>query len=171
MLRIIQKWIIQKFHLWMIYKHAQNHPKVDCTKHPISDDLETCSLSSKSGLYKSSKFGRCIIIQKWIVQKFHLWMIYKHAQNHPKVDYTKHPISDDLETCLLSSKSGLYKRSNFGRCIIIQKWIVQKFHLWMIYKHAQNHPKVDYTKHPISDDLETCSLSSKSGLYKSSKFG
>ena len=69
--------------------------------------------------------------------------------SHPKLDVLYNPLLDDS----------------------VQKWIVQKFHLWMIYKHAQNHPKVDYTKHPISDDLETCSLSSKSGLYKSSKFG
>ena len=137
----------------------------------LAADLETRSLSSKSGLYKRSNFGRCMIIQKWIIQNFHLWMIYKHAQNHPKVDYTKHPISDDLETCSLSSKSRLYKRSNFGRCIIIQKWIIQNFHLWMIYNHAQNHPKVDYTKLPSLDDLQACSESSKSGLYKTSNFG
>ena len=135
MLRIIQKWIVQNVHLWMISKHAQNHPKVDYTKHPISDDLETRSLSSKSGLYKRSNFGRCVIIQKWIIQNLHLWMICKHAQNHPKVDCTKLPPLDDLQACSESSKSGLYKTSNF------------------------------------SDDLETRSLSSKIGSYKSSKFG
>jgi len=57
MLRIIQKWTVQNFYLWMIYKHAQNHPKVDYTEHPILDDLETRSLSSKIGSYKSFKFG------------------------------------------------------------------------------------------------------------------
>ena len=36
----------------------------------------------------------------------------------------------------------------------------------MTYKHAQNHPKVDYTKLPISDDLVTHSLSSKIGSFK-----
>ena len=77
-----------------------------------------------------------------------LWKMH----NHPKVDYTKLPPLDDLQACSESSKSGLYKRSNFGRCIIIQKWIVQNFHLWMIYKHAQNHPKVDCTKDPILED-------------------
>ena len=77
-----------------------------------------------------------------------LWKMH----NHPKVDYTKLPPLDDLQACSESSKSGLYKRSNFGRCIIIQKWIVQNFHLWMIYKDAQNHPKVDCTKDPILED-------------------
>ena len=60
------------------FRKMRNHPKVDCTN-------------------------------------FHLWMICKHAQNHPKVDYTKLPPLDDLQACSESSKSGLYKRSNFGR--------------------------------------------------------
>ena len=130
MLRIIQKWIIPNFHLWMIYKHAQDHPKVDYTKLPHWDDLQACSESSKVDY-----------------TNFHLWMICRHAQNHPKVDCTKHPILndftfiqnwiiqniqfrkmhnhpkvdhtklpllDDLQAHTESSKSGLYKTSNFG---------------------------------------------------------
>ena len=100
-------------HCTMICKHAQNHPKVDCTKHPILDDLETHSLSSKTGSYKTTNFGRCIIIQKWIIQNFHLYMICKHAQNHPKVDYTKLLPLDDLQARSESSKNGLYKTSKF----------------------------------------------------------
>ena len=94
-----------------------SHPKLDVLYNPLLDDSEHACKSSKDGTFVQSTLGFTSMlrtIHKWIVQKFHLWMIYKHAQNHPKVDYTKHPISDDLETCSLSSKSGLYKRSNFG---------------------------------------------------------
>ena len=147
-------------HPWMIKMH--NHSKVDYTKLPPLDDLQACSESSctkhpisndfasilkiiQKWINKTSDFGRCIIIQKWIIQKFCLWMISKHAHNHPKVDYTKVPSLDDLQACSESIKSGLYKTSNlgwlasilriiqkwinkmsnFGRCIIIQKWIIQ----------------------------------------------
>ena len=61
----------QMFQNWKL----RNHPKVDHINHPISDDLQACSESSKSGSYKSSKFGRCIIIQKWIIQIIQFRMI------------------------------------------------------------------------------------------------
>ena len=68
--------------------------------------------------------------------------------NHPKViDYTKLPILEDA----LSFKSGLYKHPPLD--------------------DLQACSKVDCTKHPISDDLEIRSLSSKIGSYKLSKFG
>ena len=99
----------------------------------------TCSESSKSGLYKTSTIGwftsMLRIIQRWIIQNFHHWMIYKRVLR------------------------------------IIQKWIIQNIHHWMIYKHVQNHPKVDHAKIPILVDLETHSLPSKIGSYKSSKCG
>jgi len=77
-------------------------------------------------------------------------MISKHAQNHPKVDYTILPHLDDLQACSKSSKIGIYKTSNFGRC-----------------KSSRS----GYTKHPISDDLKTCSFSSTIGMCQLSKFG
>ena len=55
---IIQKWIKKQ--------------------HPPLDDLQACSESSKSGLYKTSTFGwfasMLRIIQKWIVQNIQFWM-------------------------------------------------------------------------------------------------
>ena len=103
------------------------------TTHASLNDLEACSESSKSGLYKTSTFvwfaSMFRIIQKWIVQNIQFWMTS------------------------LSSKIGSYKTSNFGRCIIILKWIIQNFHLWRTHKHAQNHSKVDCKKHPNLDDI------------------
>ena len=75
-------------------KHAQNHPNVECTKHPISDEIETRSLSSKN----------------WIIQNIQ----FQKMHNHPKVDYTNLPSLDDLQACSESSKSGLYKTSKSG---------------------------------------------------------
>ena len=58
---------LQNFHLyWMISKRAQNNPKVDCTnfhlwmicKHAQNHPNKRAQIkSSKSGSYKSSKFG------------------------------------------------------------------------------------------------------------------
>ena len=69
------------FHLFMNCKDAQNHPKVDYTKHPISDDLQACSESSKVEskfglLFSSSYIGnnRHDISHNW--QIIHIWMIY-----------------------------------------------------------------------------------------------
>jgi len=135
----------------MIYNHAQDHPKVDYTKLPHWDDLQPCSGSSKSGLYKTFTLGRFTsmlrIIQKWIIQNFHLWMICRHAQNHPKVDCTKHPILNDFT--------------------FIQNWTIQNIQ----FRKMHNHPKVDHTKLPLLDDLQAHTESSKSGLYKTSNFG
>ena len=134
-----------------------SHPKFGwSTKLPTLDDLQACTESSKIGLYKTSNFGwlrnTFTFTQNWIIQIIQSWMMH----NHPKVDYTKLPPLDDLQTCSESSKSGLYRTSIFGwytsMLRIIQKWI-------------------SYTKHPILDDLETSSLSSQIGSYKSSKFG
>ena len=59
-------------------------------------------------------------------------MIYKHAQNHPKVDHINYQNLEDA----WSSKSGLYKTSNFrwftSMLRIIQKWIIQIIQIWMI---------------------------------------
>ena len=141
----------------MIYKHAQNHPKVDHTNHPISDGLQACSESSKSGSNKSSKFGRCIIIQKWTIQIIQFRMIDKHARNHPKVDHTNHPISDDLKACSESSKSGSYKSSIFGLFIsmlrIIQKWIIQIIQFRMISSTFQFYIGTTDIYHPNLDDI------------------
>ena len=60
MLRIIQKWVIQNIQFQMIYKHAQNHPKVDHTNHPNLDDFIHFSV-----LYRQQ--------QTYIIQ---IWMIY-----------------------------------------------------------------------------------------------
>ena len=128
--------------------------------HALHHDLQACSESSKSGLYKASNFGwlrnTFTFIQNWIIQNIQ----FQKKYNHPKVDYTKLLPLDDLQAHSESSKSGLYKTFTFGwfasMLRIIQKWIIQNFHLWMICKHAQNHPKVDYTKFPPLDDLQAC---------------
>ena len=102
-------------HCTMICKHAQNHPKVDCTKHPILDDLETFTF-----------------IQNWIIQNIQFRKMY----NHPKVDYTKLLPLDDLQACSESSKSGLYKTSKFewlrNMFAFIQNWIIPNIQIWMI---------------------------------------
>ena len=85
-----------------------------------------------------------------------------HAQNHPKVDYAK-----------------FWKMHNHPKWIIQTHtcgWFISKLriipsglytHLWMASSESS---QVDYTKHPILNDLETSSLSSKIGSNKSSKF-
>ena len=113
MLRIIQKWIIQIIQFWMIYKHAQNHPKVD---HTTSDNLQACSESSKSGSYKSSNFGwsksMLRIFQKWIIQNIQFRMISSTFQFY---------IGNNRHVCI-SSKFGWYTSSHIWQII----------HIWMI---------------------------------------
>ena len=99
----------------MIYKHAQDHPKVDYTKLSPLDDLQARSGSSKSGLYKTSTLGRFTSMLRIIQSGLY-----------------KLPPLDDLQARSESSKSGLYKTSNFE---------------WLHF-----HPKLDHTKHPISED-------------------
>ena len=72
-------WITENNRYWKIHKHM---------KHPLLDDLQACSETSKLGWYEVSTFRRLTsmlrITQIWIVQCIQILMMNKHNQNLPR---------------------------------------------------------------------------------------
>jgi len=141
--------------------------------YPNLDDIVCCYLyraekwmkSSKLGWFVWSNFGwkwtTICMIQFWMkVRIMHLLkLMWSNFGWKWSVQSTKHPILDDFTFIQNWTIQNIQFRKMHNHPKVIM--ITQNFHIWINCKHGQIHPKVDYTKLSILDDLGTCSLSSK----------
>ena len=96
----IQKWIVWNIHFWMTKKHIWNHPKTNCTKRPVLDDLYK-HVRNHSDLENMHFQMIYRIIQIWMISS--TFQFYRGENIHISTKFgryftalTSHPPFEDL---------------------------------------------------------------------------